>query len=56
MKLADVAAAEIKFDIFKFGFYFRPYGETNWIKLTKCFTLKKAKEMVINYQISKYLK
>jgi hypothetical protein len=55
MKLTDVASAEIKFDFFKFGFYFRPYGETGWIKLHKCFTLNKAKKMVIEYQITKYL-
>ena len=56
MKTIDIAAAELTFNFFKFGFYYRPYGESEWIRLPKCFTWKKAKAMVAEYQIRKYLK
>lgn len=55
MKTIDIAATELTFNFFKFGFYYRPYGEETWIRLPKCFTWKKAKAMVTEYQIHKYL-
>lgn len=55
MKTVDIAAAELTFNIWKLGFYYRPYGESEWIRLPKCFTWKKAKAMVTEYQILEYL-
>lgn len=55
MKIIDIAAAELKFNIWKLGFYYRPYGDTEWIRLRNCFTWKKAKAMVANNQILEYL-
>lgn len=55
MKTIDIAAAELTFNIWKLGFYYRPYGESEWIRLSKCFTWKKAKAMVAEYQILEYL-
>ena len=55
MKIVDIAAAELTFNIWKFGFYYRPYGDAEWIRLPKCFTWKKAKALVTEYQILEYL-
>lgn len=55
MKIYDIAAAELKFNLWKLGFYYRPYGEKEWIRLPKCFTLAKAKALVAENQILKYL-
>jgi hypothetical protein len=55
MKIIDIAAAELTFNIWKLGFYYRPYGDKEWIRLHKCFTWKKAKDAVVNFQILKYL-
>ena len=55
MKIIDIAAAELKFNIWKLGFYYRPYGDTEWIRLRNCFTWKKAKDLVAHYQILEYL-
>ena len=55
MKTIDIAATELTFNFFKFGFYYRPYGDSKWIRLSKCFTWKKEKAMVAEYQIRKYL-
>lgn len=55
MKTIDICAAELKLNIWKLGFYYKPYGETEWIRLHKCFTWKQAKAMVVNNQILAYL-
>lgn len=55
MKTINICAAELKLNIWKFGFYYKPYGETEWIRLRKCFTWKQAKTMVVNNQILAYL-
>lgn len=55
MKIIDIAAAELKFNIWKLGFYYRPYGDAEWIRLRKCFTWKQAQAMVVKDQIIKYL-
>jgi hypothetical protein len=55
MKTVDIAAAELTFNVWKLGFYYRPYGDSKWIRLPKCFTWKKAKAMAAECQIRKYL-
>lgn len=55
MKIVNIAAAELKFNLWKLGFYYRPYGENEWIRLPKCFTWKQAKALVASNQILKYL-
>jgi hypothetical protein len=55
MKIIDIAAAELTFNFFKFGFYYKPYGEETWTRLPFCFSWSKAKNLVAEYQIRKCL-
>jgi hypothetical protein len=56
MKIYRIAAAELKFNLWKFGFYYRLCSKAEWTRIPKCFTLKTAKKFVAKCQISEYLK
>ena len=51
----ECAAAKIKFNFFKIGFYYQPYGKTQWTRLNGCFTMKAAINKTAELQIKSFL-